>query len=105
MASAWGQKKDIYRLLNDLKYKASQEFTDDIWGRWAFVVSPPVLYDASFLTISCQQLKLVDFGELVKEDKQQDKNFWDWLDNELAERRERFKDEPDEAIRKQKISQ
>jgi hypothetical protein len=41
MATAWGQNKDIYRLMNDLKFKSSQEFTDDIWGRWAFVVSPP----------------------------------------------------------------
>jgi hypothetical protein len=105
MASAWGQKKDIYVLLNDLKFKSSQEFTDDIWGRWAFVVSSPVLYYASFLTSSHQQLKLVDFNELVKDDKQQDKNFWDWLDNELARRRERYKDEPNEVTRKQKISQ
>jgi hypothetical protein len=105
MAAAWGQKKDIYRLLNDLKFKTSQEFTDDIWGRWAFVVSPLVLPYASFLTLSHQQLKLVDFGELVKEDKQQEKNFWDWLDNELAGRRDRYKGESNEVTRKQKISQ
>ena len=50
-------------------------------------------------------MKLVDFGDLVKEDKQQDKNFWDWLDGELAERREKYKCEQDEVVRTQKINQ
>jgi hypothetical protein len=105
MAAAWGQKKDIYRLLNDLKFKASQEFTDDIWGRWAFVVSLPLVYYPSLLIRNLQQLKLVDFNELVKDNKQQDKSFWDWLDNELERRREKYKDEQNEETRKRKISQ
>ena len=104
MAATWGQEKDIYWLLNDLKYKLSQEFTDDIWGHWAFVVSLPVLCYTSLLTLNLQQLKLVDFGELVKDKKQQDKNFWDWLDHELEERREKYKDEPDDTKRQQKVS-
>jgi hypothetical protein len=55
--------------------------------------------------LNLQQLKLIDFAELVKEEKQQDKNFWDWLDNKLSEWQEKYKDEANKMKQKKKISQ
>jgi hypothetical protein len=43
IAAAWGQKKDIYQLSNDIKFKSSQEFMDDIWGHWAFIVGALII--------------------------------------------------------------
>lgn len=40
-----------------------------------------------------QQMKLVDFSEMVSTKEQDEEKFWDWLDTELAEIRERHNDE------------
>lgn len=39
MAAAWEAEKDIYALVKDISFNGTQEFTDDIWGRWAWIVS------------------------------------------------------------------
>lgn len=50
-----------------------------------------------------QQMKLVDFYELVIEKKQDDDKFWDWLDSELADTRELYEAE-DAATRARSIN-
>lgn len=40
-----------------------------------------------------QQMKLIDFCELVENKQQDDDKFWDWLDSELAALREQYEAE------------
>ncbi|KAF8207665.1 hypothetical protein K438DRAFT_1961924 [Mycena galopus ATCC 62051] len=68
MAVGWKAGTSIYDLVKSLAYKASQEMTDAIWGRFAWV-----------------QMKLVDYkGSGGKDD-----GAWDWVDNELVKQREK----------------
>lgn len=38
MANAWEKQHDIFTLVQDIAPKGT-EFSDDIWGRWAYIVS------------------------------------------------------------------
>lgn len=40
-----------------------------------------------------QQMKLVDFCDLVTNNEQDDDKFWDWLDSELAAVRDKYQAE------------
>jgi hypothetical protein len=48
-------------------------------------------------------MKLVDFSELVLKQQQDKEKFWDWLDEELSNVREQYKDK-EEADQKESIS-
>ncbi|KAJ6608565.1 hypothetical protein B0H10DRAFT_2438997 [Mycena sp. CBHHK59/15] len=66
MWAAWSVQTSIYDLVKTLFWKSSQEMTDAIWARFAWV-----------------QMKLVDYkAEGGKED-----GYWDYIDKELADRR------------------
>jgi len=66
MEAAWKTKTSIYVLVKGLAYKSSQEMTDAIWGRLAWV-----------------QMKLEDYRNGGKKDL----GAWDWVDQQLADRR------------------
>ncbi|KAJ7476790.1 hypothetical protein FB451DRAFT_1366381 [Mycena latifolia] len=66
MLAAWNAKACIYDLVKSLAWKSSQEMTDAIWARFAWV-----------------QMKLIDY----KTGKRKDDEFWDYIDKELSDRR------------------
>ncbi|KAJ7069019.1 hypothetical protein B0H15DRAFT_807272 [Mycena belliarum] len=66
LIAAWKAKSSIYELVKSLAWKSSQEMTDAIWARFAWV-----------------QMKLVDY----KAQGGKDEGFWDSIDQELADRR------------------
>ncbi|KAJ7857332.1 hypothetical protein B0H14DRAFT_2578469 [Mycena olivaceomarginata] len=68
MVLGWNVKASIYELVKTLAYKSSQEMTDVIWGRTAWV-----------------QMKLVDY----KTQAGKDDGAWDWVDQQLAKEREK----------------
>ncbi|KAJ7118419.1 hypothetical protein C8R43DRAFT_1137352 [Mycena crocata] len=72
MRLGWKNKTCIYELVPILAWKSSQEMTDDIWARCAWL-----------------QMKLVDYEVLGKHDE-----FWDHIDTELANHRERALEQP-----------
>ncbi|KAJ6607135.1 hypothetical protein B0H10DRAFT_2073214 [Mycena sp. CBHHK59/15] len=77
MNTAWKKKTCIYDLVKNMAWKASQEMTDDIWARCAWL-----------------QMKLVDYQEqsLLTGDKREE--YWDHIDKELAERRDLALEQP-----------
>ncbi|KAJ7798135.1 hypothetical protein B0H14DRAFT_3492887 [Mycena olivaceomarginata] len=68
MITLWSSKANIYDVLKALACKSSQEMTDEIWGRVAWL-----------------QMKLVDYSA----GGQPEKEFWDKIDEMLAEQREK----------------
>ncbi|KAF7980222.1 hypothetical protein HWV62_39335 [Athelia sp. TMB] len=77
LKAAWIAQKTIYAIVKDLSGDHSHEFSDDIWGRWAWI-----------------HFKLADFVDVAAntETKWADKDFWDWLDAELGEIRDKYAD-------------
>ncbi|KAJ6617272.1 hypothetical protein B0H10DRAFT_2218754 [Mycena sp. CBHHK59/15] len=71
MANMWHTKSNIYELVNALACKLSQEMTDPIWARFA-----------------CVQMKLVDYKAKPGPAANGQDGFWDYIDKQLAERRE-----------------
>ncbi|KAJ7676600.1 hypothetical protein DFH06DRAFT_1466071 [Mycena polygramma] len=67
MSTMWGTKSSIYQVVKSLACKSSQEMTDAIWARMAWV-----------------QMKLVDY----KAANPGQDGFWDFVDNDLFEYRE-----------------
>ncbi|KAJ7802029.1 hypothetical protein B0H14DRAFT_3782021 [Mycena olivaceomarginata] len=67
MIALWSSKANIYDVLKALACKSSQEMTDEIWGRVAWL------------------MKLVDYSA----GGQPEKEFWDKIDEMLAEQREK----------------
>ncbi|KAJ7112255.1 hypothetical protein C8R44DRAFT_741946 [Mycena epipterygia] len=65
MTTAWASRTTIYDLVKLLAWKSSQEMTDAIWARFAWV------------------MKLVDY----KTEGGKDDGYWDYIDKLLAERR------------------
>jgi hypothetical protein len=48
-------------------------------------------------------MKLIDFSDLVSKGEEDKEKFWDWLDEELSDVREKYTDQ-EEAERKKSIS-
>ncbi|KAF8062392.1 hypothetical protein FPV67DRAFT_1508283 [Lyophyllum atratum] len=86
MTESWAKKKDIYALVKYLSWNSSQEMSDAIWARFAWL-----------------QLKLSDYREEVEKGAREDDKFWNWIDEELKTLREK-NPELLEAERKTRIS-
>lgn len=90
----WSRKLDIYAVVKSLVWNATQEWTEDMWGRWAYIVcfnSGSIFWGyASADTMHLQHLMLVDYTEAKKTPTQ----FWDAIDKALAERRAAYPDLP-----------
>ncbi|KAJ6610309.1 hypothetical protein B0H10DRAFT_1953923 [Mycena sp. CBHHK59/15] len=71
MANMWHTKSNIYELVKALACKSSQEMTDPIWARFTWV-----------------QMKLVDYKAKPGPAANGQDGFWDYIDKQLAERRE-----------------
>ncbi|KAJ7501826.1 hypothetical protein B0H11DRAFT_1907746 [Mycena galericulata] len=67
MVAAWKTKTPIYDLVKALTWNSSQEMTDAIWARFAWI-----------------QIVLVDYQTAGSPAEQ----FWDYIDLKLSERRE-----------------
>ncbi|KAJ7494097.1 hypothetical protein FB451DRAFT_1164970 [Mycena latifolia] len=70
MKGAWPKKTSIYDLVKALAWKSSQEMTDEIWALCAWLI------------------KLIDYQKKTKETGDKREEFWDFIDKELAERRD-----------------
>ncbi|KAJ6622344.1 hypothetical protein B0H10DRAFT_2014348 [Mycena sp. CBHHK59/15] len=78
MNAAWKKKTPIYDLVKTLVWKTSQEMTDDIWARCAWL-----------------QMKLIDYQEKSKEvGNLKREEYWDYIDTLLDERRDKVLEMP-----------
>jgi len=99
LADLWKKKKDIYSVVKALGKRTNLESTDAIWGCWAWVVR----YDftetkySSLTTSILQQMKLIDFSELVVKGDQDKEKFWDWVDSELESLHNLHKDKTESS--------
>ncbi|RDB16650.1 hypothetical protein Hypma_002343 [Hypsizygus marmoreus] len=87
MIDYWSKKKDIYTLVKHLSWNSTQEMSDAVWARFAWL-----------------QLKLVDYREHVENGQKDDDKFWNSIDDELKSRREMYTDLPLEDERLSRIS-
>jgi hypothetical protein len=91
MMVGWKAKTSIYDLVKSLAWKSSQEMTDEIWGRLAWVVRIIiVILPLPAADYSMQQMKLVDYSSTAPANKGgKDDGPWDFVDKELADQREK----------------
>ncbi|KAJ6590795.1 hypothetical protein B0H10DRAFT_1961004 [Mycena sp. CBHHK59/15] len=71
MNAAWKKKTCIYELVKILAWKSTQEMTDEIWARFAWL-----------------QMKLVDYQSDRSTTGSKRDEYWDYIDKELADRRD-----------------
>ncbi|KAF7982628.1 hypothetical protein HWV62_27051 [Athelia sp. TMB] len=89
LANHWEARSDIYTLVRDLSPSASMEPSEELWCRWAWV-----------------HYMYADFLQVIKKPgaKYRDKDFWDWLDLQLEERRSKCSDVADDEERAAKFN-
>ncbi|KAF7965722.1 hypothetical protein HWV62_42165 [Athelia sp. TMB] len=89
LAHHWEARSDIYTLVRDLSPSASMEPSEELWCRWAWV-----------------HYMYADFIQVIKKPgaKYRDKDFWDWLDLQLEERRSKCSDVADDEERAAKFN-
>ncbi|KAF9522533.1 hypothetical protein CPB83DRAFT_911284 [Crepidotus variabilis] len=86
LADGWEKKTDIHVLTKSLTFKGTHEIEEGALARIAWI-----------------QLHSIDFNEEVLEGKKKAVDFWDHIDQKLADLREEYKNEP-EADRRAIIS-
>jgi hypothetical protein len=92
MTAGWKTKMPIYDLVKTLAWNSSQEMTDRIWGRFAWIVRillTSLLYSDESINV-LQQLALADYNAA----KAPAEGFWDIIDVKLAEHREKTAEIP-----------
>ncbi|KAF7983983.1 hypothetical protein HWV62_17448 [Athelia sp. TMB] len=80
----WDAHSDIYTIVKDLSPSSSLEPSEELWRRWAWV-----------------HYMYADFQQVTSKPgaKYRDKDFWDWLDIQLEERRSKCSNIADDEER------